>query len=199
MDDKKEEKESYDAEELDSPEEAEEEKSEQPRKFFHSSGSQSDIYAGPQKLGSGKRIFLVLGIIALVGLGTFFYSLRAGSKDSKVSSSPTPLPVVQSTPTPQPSPSFDRTEYTLRVLNGTSTQGLAASTSAKLKELGYKIEKTANATNSAFEKTVVRVKSEQDIFLETLLKDLMPDYNGEKGPELKDSDTSDGEIILGVE
>ena len=201
-DEKKEEKmgeevesEEFKTEEVDSPEE--EGTSEQPRKFFHSSQSQPEIYAGQSRGGSSKKIYVVLGILALLALGAFFYSLRGGSKDAKPAPSPAAAPVVQSTSTPEPSPSFDRSKFTIRVLNGTTTQGRAASVSAKLKDYGYEIEKTGNATNSAFLKTVVRVKSGIEGILQALIEDLAPDFKAEEGPGLKDSDTSDGEVILG--
>lgn len=206
-DERKEEKEvpeEFKTEELDSPEdsapqerqeEMTEETTEQPRKFFHSSESQPEIYAGQQKGGSRKKIYLVLVVLALLAIGAYLYSIRSGS--TKPATSPTPAPVVQSTPTPSPTPSFDKSKHTIRVLNGTTTQGLAASTSAKLKDLGYQIERTANATNSAFTKTVVRVKPDLKELLSNLIKDLRPDFKGEEGSTLKDSDASDGEVILG--
>lgn len=169
------------------------------QKYFHPSPS-SDLYAGSSQPRSGRKIPFILGVaVILLILGGLFYFLKARPK-AKVEPSPSPaVSLEESSPQPSPSPSFERSKYTLRVLNGTSTQGLAASTSAKLKDLGYKIEKVANATNSAFLKTVVRVKPNLEELLENLIKDLMSDLKGEKGPDLKDSDTSDGEIILGQE
>lgn len=169
-------------------------------KYFHSSGS-SEIYAGKSRSSSGKKIPVLLGIaiIILVG-GASIYFLRARpageAKPTSIPVSESPLLGPESTSSPQPS--FDRSKYTLRVLNGTKLNGLAASASSKLKDLGYKIERTGNATNSAFLKTVVRVKPDLEELLENLLKDLSTlDFKGEEGPELKDSDSSDGEVILG--
>lgn len=161
----------------------------------------SQIYVGHPRSRSGKKIpsLLGIGIIILVIAISLFIFRGSGEK---VEPSPTPLPLSETEPTPPPSPeaSFDRSDYKVRVLNGTTTSGLAASTSAKIKDLGYKIEKTANATNSAFLKTVLRVKPDLKDLLENLIKDLsVLKFEGEKGPDLKDSDTSDGEIILGVE
>lgn len=172
---------------------------EESRKYFHPSPS-SDLYAGSPQPRSGRKIPFILGIaVIILILGGLFYFLKARPV-AKVEPSPSPAVSLEGpSPQPSPSPSFDRAKYTLRVLNGTSTQGLAASTSAKLKDLGYKIEKVANATNSAFLKTVVRVKPDLEELLENLLKDLSGlDFEGEMGPELKDSDTSDGEVILGA-
>lgn len=168
----------------------------------------SQIYAGAPHPRSRKKIPVLLGIgIIIVILGGLFYAFR-GAGETKVKPSPSPAAFFEEpSPQPSPTPSFDRSKNTLRVLNGTKTQGLAASTSAKLKDLGYKIEKTANATNSAFLKTVVRVKPDLDpdsIGVEELLRNLLKDlsgldFEGEEGPELKESDTSDGEVILGAE
>lgn len=173
-------------------------------KYLHSSPSQ--IFAGPKR--SGKKIPFLLGIAVIVLiLGGLFYFLRART-ETEVEPSPSPVTFIEEpTSLPSPSPGFDRSTYTLRVLNGTKTQALAASTSAKLKDLGYKIERTGNATNSAFLKTFVRVKPNLDPdsigvedLLENLLKDLSGlDFEGEEGPELKESDSADGEVILGAE
>lgn len=172
-------------------------KSEEVGKVFHSSGS-SKIYVGQP--GSGKKIPFLLGVLIIILiLGALFYFLkiRPGTKIQPASSPSTTIEF--SSPLPSPTPSFERSKYTLRLLNGTKTQGLAASTSAKLKDLGYKIEKTGNATNSAFLKTLVRIKPGFKELLDNLLKDLMPDFKGSDGPELKDADNVDGEIILGLE
>lgn len=177
--------------------------SEESREYFHSS-STSDLYAGSPHSRSVKKIPFLLGIVIIILiLGGLFYFLKARPQ-AKVEPSPSPVSSLEEpTSQPSPSPSFDRSKYTLRILNGTKTQGFAASTSAKLKDLGYKIEKTTNATNSAFLKTVVRVKSDLvksdfEELLENLLRDLSGlDLKGEAGSELKDSDTSDGEVILG--
>lgn len=173
-------------------------------KYFHSS-------VQPYQRSSRKIPFL-LGIAAiLLILGGAFYFLKVRPGTQEPSPSPKSIsPSLEESPSPSPQPSFDRSKYTLRILNGTATQGLAASTSAKLKDLGYRIERTANASNSAFLKTVVRVKPRSvdmnvvkpglEELLEKMLADLSSiDFKGEEGPQLKDSDTADGEVIIGSE
>ena len=142
-------------------------------------------------------ITVVVAILILLGIG--FYILRQKLTPMPVSLRPSPqilreLPVP--TPTSSQLPEIDRSGIFLRVLNGTATKGLASSASAKLKELGYNIEKTGNATQSATS-TVVRVKISQTSLLEQLIKDLMPDFEGLQGSDLPSSDPSDAEIILG--
>ena len=170
-----------------------------PSKFFHSSQA-SDLYATTPTSSSGKKRFLIMGIVGLVIAGAIFYFLKDKfGGQTKVSPSPAAVsPIIKESPSPSPEVSFERSKYTIRVLNGTKLTGMAASTSAKLKDLGYKIERTGNATDSAFLKTVVRVKPDLEELLANLLKDLSAlDFKGEEGLQLKDSDTSDGEVILG--
>lgn len=181
----------------DSPKETE------PKRMFHSpsTGVHVDERRGGSKL---KPIILILIVLLLLGVGGYFAKQQFFAEKSE------PLEVTETTSldnnlevtpieTPIPTPTVDRSEYTVRILNGTKTSGLAASASAKLKELGFQVEKTGNATNSAFLKTVVRVKEGESNLLSILLKDLMPDFTAEEGPVLKQSDTSDAEVILGTE
>lgn len=149
--------------------------------------------------GSSKMMMLILAVIVLVVIGASAYFLR-GKITGSSEPSPSPLEeisVTESTPAPTPS-GLDRSKLTIRVLNGTNKAGLAASVSAKLKDLGYKIEKTGNATNSAFPRTLVRVKGDVTDLIAQLVKDLAPDYDASEGAKLKGSDTADGEVILGT-
>jgi hypothetical protein len=103
------------------------------------------------------------------------------------------------TPTPEPTPeAVDRSKFKIRVLNGTTKTGLAASVSAKLKDLGYQTDKVGNATNSAFQTTLVRVKQSSTGLLDQLIRDVAPDFSAASSTELKDSDSADGEVILGT-
>jgi hypothetical protein len=142
-------------------------------------------------------ITIVVVLILIVGVG-FFLKTRI----DKLTATPTPTPTATITlpseePTPTPEPSFDRSKYTLRILNGTKTAGLAASVSAKLKELGYAVGRTGNASTSA--ETTISVKESATGLFEALVKDLSPDYAGVAGDALKDTEDVDAEIIIGAE
>ncbi len=155
----------------------------------------SGLYSS-QKSGPGKPLLLILGLIVLLAIGATGYLLR--NKFTKAEPSPTPTPELQAPAAePSPTPSFDRSKFTIRVLNGTSTSGLAGSESAKLKDLGYKIGKTGNATSSSTPRTLVKVKASASGLLDALIKDLKPDYDASDGGALKDSDDVDGEVVLG--
>lgn len=150
--------------------------------------------------GGSKPLMLVV-IIIIIGLVVFSLNLLRGKFLSNSNETPSPSSeLLQPTTSPSPSPTslFDRSKYTLRVLNGTSKSGLAASVSAKLKDLGYKTDKVGNATGSAYERTQVSVKNGQSALFDQLVKDLSPDYDASAGSSLKDDDTVDGEVILGT-
>lgn len=161
----------------------------------------SNELSGTQNGGSLVK-WVVLVVVILLSLGGAIYFLRSRGDvaesvppissftETEVISTPPPSPTPSSTPA-----SFDRSKYTLRILNGTETSGLAASVSAKLKELGYKIEKTGNASNSA--QTKVSVKPSLSELLSTLIKDLSSDFKAVEGQTLKTNDPADAEIILG--
>lgn len=159
----------------------------------------SGVYGGRNKGGKKKTVMLL--IIALLVVGGLIYLLKGRILGSKSEASPSPSPTIaEETPTPTPTaPSIDRSKYTVDVLNGSGKTGLAASVSAKLKDLGYKAGKTGNASNSAFTKTQVLAKNatSQDV-IDALIKDLSPDYSAVNGGALGSTSTADLEVIIGA-
>lgn len=153
----------------------------------------------PPRRGSNKWHLLVLFLIGIGVVGATVYLLK-GQFPSSFSESPTPSPSIISSPSPSPSPSpeLNRNSYKVRVLNGTSKTGFAKQIMDKLKSLGYLSEKTGNATNSAFERTIVRVKEKQSSVSSQVVKDLSPDLDAEAQENLKANDPADIEVILGA-
>lgn len=156
---------------------------------------------GPGRRKSSIWQLLILALIGAGVIGGTVYFLKYQFNEEV---SPSPSPVVEETistpsPTPTPPPAITRSSYKVRVLNGTPTSGLAASVSAKLKGLGYQTERTGNATNSAFEKTVIRVKegSTSASLVDALVKDLAPDFSAGGEKSLRSSEAVDVEVILG--
>ncbi len=158
----------------------------------------SGVYSSTSSGGS-KLPLIIIGIVILAliaGAGFFLREKLRQQADSGPAPTPTQTtPIVEETPTP--TPDFDRSKYTIRILNGTKTAGLAGSVSAKLKELGYKTERTGNATNSAFTQTVVRAKDSSSDVIAQLIKDLGSEFPAASGSALKANDPADAEIILG--
>jgi hypothetical protein len=94
---------------------------------------------------------------------------------------------------------FDRAGFKVRVLNGTSKSGFAATISKKLTDLGYQSDRVGNATNSAFLKTIVRLKPSAASLSAQLVKDLNPDLSAQSEGELRANDSADAEVIIGQE
>lgn len=157
----------------------------------------SGVYG--DKRGGGKKKTLLLLVITLLVVGGLVYLLKGRLLGTKEETSPSPSPTIaEETPTPTPTPSIDRSKFSVDILNGSGKTGLAASVSAKLKDLGYKTGKTANATNSAFTRTQVLAKSSAKDVVNILIKDLSPDYDATSGGLLQDSAASDLEVIIGA-
>lgn len=160
----------------------------------------------PPRRGKSKNLLLQLAVLSVIGLsviGGTVYALKMQFKGMGTAPSPSPsLEASIPSPTPSPSPevSIDRSAYKVRVLNGTSTSGLAATVMAKLKELGYQTDRTGNATNSAFTQTQIRIKPSAIDVVAQLIRDLAPDRKAASSSSaLKASDAADIEIILGTE
>jgi hypothetical protein len=162
----------------------------------------SGVYTN-HKGGGSKPLLIGLGVIViLLIVGTAFLLRGNFTMTNQPAPTPTPgaeAPVAIETEVPLPTPkALDRSQYTVKVLNGTKKVGLAATASTKLNELGYKTDKTGNATNSAFLNTVVRVKANATELMDQIIKDLAPDFAGAIGEtSLKESEKIDAEIILG--
>jgi hypothetical protein len=156
------------------------------------------------EVGMSKAALIITIVVVLILIGGAGFFLK--TRIDKLTAEPVPTPVAETAPiesvdpTPEPTPAFDRSQYTLRILNGTKTAGLAASVSGKLKELGYEIDRTGNATSSAIAQTTVRVKEDADEgLLEQIISDLSADYKAVAGAVLKDADGADAEIVIGEE
>ncbi len=162
----------------------------------------SGVYTSrrPGRSGGSKLKSLILLIIAIAVTAGSVYLLKTKVLQGTLQASPTPEPTpeVVETPTPAPTPSITRSDFKIRVLNGTPKSGLAGQEGAKLKGLGYDLDKTANATNSAFPATTIRVKAADQDLLTTLITDLAPDFTATGTATLKDSDPDAAEVILGA-
>lgn len=152
----------------------------------------------PPKRGASKLhlvILLLLGIAVIGGTVYFLKTQFKSNQQTAVVVETAPEPTLEPTPTPEPE--ANRADFTIKVLNGTTTTGLAGEITEKLKELGYKTEKGANAPRQDFEQTLVSVKPGQEILLNTLIKDLSYQFEASAGPTLKETDPLDAQIILG--
>lgn len=151
----------------------------------------------PPRRGASKLHLIVLLLIGAAVIGGTVYFLKTQFKSEQAAVVSTPAPTSTPEPTPTPEPEANRADFTVKVLNGTTTSGLAGEITTKLTELGYKTEKGANAPKQDFEQTLISIKEGQEVLLKTLIKDLSPQFEASSGPTLKESDPLDAQITLG--
>lgn len=171
-----------------------------PNSYF----SQHQPQAAPKR--ANKFHLLILVLIGIAVIGFTVYILKGGFGELNIGSaapSPSPSPVAatpEPTPTPTPEPDVERGDFSVRVLNGTSTSGLAKTISDKLKEQGYKTSGTGNASEDDVAQTEIRVKegTESAALFERIKLDLAPDYEAIEGDALSKSAAYDAEVILGA-
>jgi hypothetical protein len=151
--------------------------------------------------GGGVRSVLMLTILFLLGLmgGLGYLFLFHNSQPSMQSTTDTKLKTIAVyTPVPTQS-SVNKSDYTLKVLNGSNTSGVAATTRDFLTEKGYKVGTIGNADTSNYTKTEIQAKdSVSKEFLTNLEKDLGTKYTVDSSTGALDSSaTEDVEIIVG--
>lgn len=157
-----------------------------------------DRNTGSTKKNKMGLIFLIIFGLVVVGGAAYLLKYQFNNAKPSPSSSPTEVPSTVPTATPAPTPTVDRSKFKIRVLNGTSQSGLAATVQDKLKGLGYQGDRVGNATNAAFLRTQVRVKPNSTDLLNQLISDLAPTYDATSSTALKASDAADAEVILGT-
>lgn len=158
-------------------------------------------HQGVSRLPKKKLTFLVIGILGIMGTAVAFRgqllqqskNLTQGGNPVVEEAIPTPLP------TPTPTPSLDRSQFKLRVLNGTTKAGAAKGLADELEILGWEVDKTGNASTQAVQQTYIRGKKGLESTIEGLTKDLSSKYQATLSGELKESDTADLEVVIGKE
>lgn len=198
--------------------------SEEAQDQFFTKTRRSLVYepSKPKPQISKRAIFIILGIIILIGLvifsifasdGTNKNGIQnpAGDKNTKPTNIPTPTieptkseeslsptPKVTPTPTPSKSSALERGDLTIEVQNGSGVAGAATKASNILKKLGYDVVSTGNADSFDYETTVIKIKSTQKSYLKLLQDDLADDYTiKETSTSLTGSD-ADAIIIVGT-
>ncbi len=118
-------------------------------------------------------ITFVIGLVAFIGI---HYSLSNKDKIFSFLQSPTPTLAPTSTPVPTEKP-VDLALYSIRVLNGTGTAGLAAKLKSELTDAGFKVSSTGNADKADFIKTEIAAKKTvQKEYLDKLTEKLKQTY-----------------------
>lgn len=118
-------------------------------------------YAGftPPPLQEKKKSKKLLFIIIIIVLGLAGFLMIRSNSLLKQNTEPTPSPQAIQTPQPTPAAILIRSDWSLEVLNGSGTSGLAKQIALKLQDLGYQVVKTGNADRD-YDKTQILIKKE---------------------------------------
>lgn len=159
----------------------------------------------PSSSGKGpSKLVLLIPVVVLLLVGgsivlfkdKFSFILgREGNPAVSVTPTPSPIP----TPTVTPTPAFDRSQAQVRILNGTTKTGAAATLGKKLEGLGWKILETGNASKKGVLKTEIHIKEGSQAASTALASDLSSDYQASVSATLKKSDKADLEVVIGEE
>ena len=167
--------------------------------------AQSPIYQDNSQDGKNAKWLWILIILILIGAVAFaifrgigpFGRLKLGGGEESVVS---PTPFEFSSPSPEASPAgqIERSEASVRVLNGSGVTGAAAALKDFLEGRGWTVDNIGNAESDDFTNTVIKFKASFANFQDTLFEDLSSDYSVEvSDDDLEATDSADIEVILG--
>src|SRR3989338_6428438 len=106
-------------------------------------------------------ILIVIGAIAFAifrGIGPFS-KLKLGGATEETIESPTPFGFSSPSPEASPAGQVDRSEASVRVLNGSGVAGAAAALKDFLEGRGWTVDKIGNAEGDDFTNTVIKFKA----------------------------------------
>ena len=163
----------------------------------------SGIYASTPSDGpKSSKLALIIPVILILAVfgGAIYFRSEIMSK-IKQFNAPKEVPntTIEPTPTPTPTPiPVERGQYKVRVLNGTTTAGLAGKLADKLKGLGWLIDKTGNNSDQTVEESIIRAKPNiPDFVIEGMMGDITDYQAGSSSAALKTTDKADLEIVIG--
>ena len=163
------------------------------------------IYQESQEKNAKWLWILIILIIVAALAFAFFKKIGPFARFGGEQTIATPSPFSFSESSQSPSPeatagaNLNKSEPKIRVLNGTSTSGLAASTKEFLESKGYTVASIGNAAARDFEKTTLSFKKGFEKFQDLLTSDLSSKYSVTTSNEaLEASDSADIEVIVGA-
>lgn len=168
--------------------------------------SPAPIYQESQDKNA-KWLWLLIFLI-IIGALVFAFFRGIGPFEAispfvkKASPTPSASPFVVSSPVAEPSPSsgdLDKSEVSIRILNGSGVTGKAAAVKDFLEGLGWKVVKIGNANSSDLATTEVRFKEDSRKFEDLIIGDLADKYDAAAiSDDLEASDSADIEVTVGV-
>ncbi len=159
-----------------------------------------------------KVVAVLLGIILLIfAVGFIRENLFSKKQDNEIKTpvdqkaekpASTPSAKIVEEPVEEPKsqppvPIINKQDYTIEVLNGTGTKGLANQTKVFLVSRGYNVPAVGNAPTTNYEQTVLQYKASKEAILTDLTSTLSERYSVIRGDLLKENDQFDIIIIVG--
>lgn len=140
-------------------------------------------------------VLTILGILVWAGiiLGIFYYKKREESQ-IEIQKSQVSAPL----PTQVAKEEADISSYTIQVLNGSGTNGVASSVKNKLEETGFQNIGVGNSDSSSYKETLVALKKEVPEEVFEKIKETLKDYSVIKSETLEDDFGYDVRIIVGT-
>ncbi len=141
-------------------------------------------------------IILFVALLVLTGLIVYQEGVKKGQEFAKEQSQSTTPAQVDPTPTVS---EVSKSDYTIKVLNGSGVGGQAAQVKTLLEEKGYSVSSIGNADENV-EKTIIKKKNSVDSKIVNMLReDLGETYSLDETQDLDDSEDEDIAVIIGSE
>ncbi len=144
-----------------------------------------------------NKKLLIIGAVVLVllGVGFWFWITQRGSSEE---AQPVEETFITEEPEPTEEAEFEKSDFSIQVLNGSGKAGLAGTVQTTLEDAGYTMGAEAdNADNPNYENTIIKAKSDVPEGFIDMLKDELSDYGTIETEDLDEDETVDVIIIIG--
>ena len=148
----------------------------------------------------GKQKFLLIPLVIILVALSVNRFLLAGKTWSPVKKEEKIAVPVKPSPTPTliPEPSFQKSDFSIRILNGVGISGAAGKLKKILRKEGFVVSQIGNAPQYDYKKTEIQAKKRvPGQFIEELKKTLESDYSPIEGKKLDDNQATDVVVIVG--
>ena len=160
-----------------------------------------EVAAEASREGSGnmKKILLVI-LLLLLGAGLIFAGIKAADKfmgnSGEVEEELTEEILEETTPTPSPMPeaSIEKSEVTVKILNGTGTPGQAGKAKTVMEDLGFEGVTAGNAPSKDATSTTVMFSSD----IPQSLRDEIVEALDEVFDEVEQEEDEDAKMAITV-
>ncbi|MFC1625035.1 LytR C-terminal domain-containing protein [Patescibacteria group bacterium] len=151
------------------------------------------------KKKNNTLVFVILGIVILVGGIIFFISKGKKESGDLVSPTPTFQGIETFTPSPTETPeAVDKEEVSIEVLNGTGISGEAGYLQGELEDLGYSDIEVGNADEQDQEITVVTFSNTLDEGNKNEIKDKLEELYEDVTIKTSTTGSFDVSIVTGL-